>query len=146
MSGEDGFAAVAAAAVAAVLHVAWLRKYYHSSRASGAARQEDTPGGGKQAAGAAPFPAGANPDALLFDVFAFAECVGGGTPGLVALGRHVFQYHGLLSKYNIDPTKLDTFLHRVNDGMTKHGNPYHNGEHRLRPRAPAPPPRAAAPC
>lgn len=58
-----------------------------------------------------------------FDVFAFAEATPGVTLSL--LGFHFHRVAGFIQEFDLDATKLFSFLQRIEQGYVA-ANPYHN--------------------
>lgn len=62
-----------------------------------------------------------------FDVFSFHNLCE--QHSLKCLGFELLHNLNLVVRYRIDPTVLENFLLRMEDGYGKHGNPYHNQIH-----------------
>ena len=58
-----------------------------------------------------------------FDIFAFADATPGRTLALLTL--HFYQISGFIQHYSLSPTKLFTYLQKLESGYDS-SNPYHN--------------------
>ncbi|XP_055375877.1 dual specificity calcium/calmodulin-dependent 3',5'-cyclic nucleotide phosphodiesterase 1-like [Condylostylus longicornis] len=68
-----------------------------------------------------------NLDDWSFDVFALAEAAN--SQPVKYLGYDLLNRYGIIHKFKISPTVLETFLTRIEEGYCKFRNPYHNNLH-----------------
>ncbi|XP_063617377.1 dual specificity calcium/calmodulin-dependent 3',5'-cyclic nucleotide phosphodiesterase 1 isoform X2 [Cydia splendana] len=66
-------------------------------------------------------------DEWSFDVFALFEASAGAP--LKYLGYELLNRYGMIHKFKVPPTILESFLSRIEEGYCKFNNPYHNNLH-----------------
>lgn len=66
-------------------------------------------------------------DDWSFDVFGLSESASG--QPLKYLGYDLLNRYGMIHKFKVPPSILETFLSRIEDGYCKYKNPYHNNLH-----------------
>ncbi|XP_061707631.1 dual specificity calcium/calmodulin-dependent 3',5'-cyclic nucleotide phosphodiesterase 1 isoform X2 [Cydia pomonella] len=66
-------------------------------------------------------------DEWSFDVFALFEAAAGAP--LKYLGYELLNRYGMIHKFKVPPTILESFLSRIEEGYCKFNNPYHNNLH-----------------
>ncbi|XP_063358215.1 dual specificity calcium/calmodulin-dependent 3',5'-cyclic nucleotide phosphodiesterase 1 [Cydia amplana] len=66
-------------------------------------------------------------DEWSFDVFALFEAAAGAP--LKYLGYELLNRYGMIHKFKVPPTILESFLSRIEEGYCKFDNPYHNNLH-----------------
>ena len=66
-------------------------------------------------------------DEWSFDVFSLSEAAQG-VP-VKYMGYDLLNRYGMIHKFKVPPTVLESFLGRVEEGYCRHRNPYHNNLH-----------------
>ncbi|KAK3915870.1 Calcium/calmodulin-dependent 3',5'-cyclic nucleotide phosphodiesterase 1 [Frankliniella fusca] len=66
-------------------------------------------------------------DDWSFDVFALNEAASG--QPIKYLGYDLLNRYGIIHKFKVPPTVLETLLGRIEEGYSRHKNPYHNNLH-----------------
>ncbi|XP_068084842.1 dual specificity calcium/calmodulin-dependent 3',5'-cyclic nucleotide phosphodiesterase 1A [Anabrus simplex] len=66
-------------------------------------------------------------DEWSFDVFALSEAAV--NQPVKFLGYDLLNRYGMIHKFKVSPTTLETFLQRVEEGYCRYQNPYHNNVH-----------------
>lgn len=66
-------------------------------------------------------------DDWSFDVFALADA-GSGQP-VKYIGYDLLNRYGMIHKFKVPPSTLETFLNKIEEGYCRYRNPYHNNLH-----------------